>query len=185
MGLTATSTLIWAREILRQLGAPADCTLEVLVPDVSAEPEVPYGEAAFTSRLEIQGGEADGPWVADQPNCLGVVLAFDDAFSTSVLLEDFLDETESVVLVAEQFQDSVLEHTGGVPAPPCPGHSHPAVAGVMWHGILDLPTERQPARPGRERQNAPHQCPSRACPTDGVTPGSPLEKPNDATDELS
>ncbi|MFB7273253.1 hypothetical protein [Streptomyces sp. NPDC056244] len=131
MELTAASTLTWAREILCQLGAPAGCTLEVLVPDVSAEPEVRYGETAFTSRLEIQDGEADGPSVPDQPNCLCVVLAFDDGVSTSVLLEDSLAEAEVVVLLAEQFQDSVLEHTGGVPAPPCPGHIHPAMAGVV------------------------------------------------------
>jgi hypothetical protein len=48
-----------------------------------------------------------------------------------VLLEESMTEAEAVALLAEQLQESVLEHTGGAAAPPCPGHNHPAAAEVV------------------------------------------------------
>ncbi|MFE7123223.1 hypothetical protein [Streptomyces sp. NPDC057617] len=133
MKLTITTTRNWAEDILRQLGDPVGRTLEVTVPPADTEPEAPPGETAFTSRLEIQYGE--GPTepsaAARHVSSVLVVLAFDDGSATSVLLEDSMTEAEAVTLLAEQLQDGVLEHTGGAPAPPCPGHRHPAVAEVV------------------------------------------------------
>ncbi|QXE33523.1 hypothetical protein KQY30_03685 [Streptomyces sp. GMY02] len=133
MRLTTTTTLNWAEDILRQLGDPVGQALEVTVPPAAPEPEVPYAETAFTSRLEIHDG--DGPTepsaAARHIGSVRVVLAFDDGSSTHVLLEDSMTEAEAVALLAEQLQDAVLEHTGGAPVPPCPGHSHPAVAEVV------------------------------------------------------
>ncbi|WP_052744487.1 hypothetical protein [Streptomyces odonnellii] len=133
MRLTTATTLNWAEDILRQLGDPVGQTLEVTVPSADPEPEVPSGDRAFTSRLEIHNGE--GPTqpstAARRIGSVLVVLAFDDGSSTHVLLEDSITEAEAVALLAEQLQDAVLEHTGGTPVPPCPGHSHPAVAEVV------------------------------------------------------
>ncbi|WP_141698570.1 hypothetical protein [Streptomyces lushanensis] len=101
-------------------------------PVTDREPEVPLGDTAFTSRLEIHDGEGPvEPSSAPHPCSVLVVLAFDDGSSISVLLEPSMTEAEAVALLAEQLQDGVLEHTGGAPLPPCPGHSHPAVAKVV------------------------------------------------------
>lgn len=155
MKLTTTTTLSWAEDILRQLGDPAGRTLEVTVPPAEPEPEAPTGETAFTSRLEIHDDEGPAkPSAATRHiGSVRVVLAFDDGSSTSVLLEDSMTEPEAVTLLAEQLQDGVLEHTGGAPAPPCPGHSHPAVAKVM-DGVASW-TCPQGGRAGQDGRTRP------------------------------
>ncbi|MFE1961086.1 hypothetical protein [Streptomyces sp. NPDC059479] len=134
MKLTTTSVLNWAEDILRQLGDPVGHTLNVTVSAADHEPEVPSGDTAFTSRLDMDihnGEEPVEPSSVRHPCSILVVLAFDDGSSTSVLLEQSMTEAEAVALLAEQLQDSVLEYTAGTPVPPCPGHSHPAVAKVV------------------------------------------------------
>ncbi|MFF3754904.1 hypothetical protein ACFYYH_31410 [Streptomyces sp. NPDC002018] len=132
MKLTTTSALNWAEDILRQLGDPVGHTLDVRVSDADREPDVPAGDTAFSSRLEIHGDEGPvEPPSARHPGSVVVVLAFDDGSSTTVLLEESMTDAQAVALLAEQLQDSVLEQTGGAPVPPCPGHNHPAVAKVV------------------------------------------------------
>ncbi|MDX3853943.1 hypothetical protein [Streptomyces sp. AK02-01A] len=132
MKLTSASALRWAHIILRQLGDPAGHTLNATAVVAERESEAPATESAFTSRLRVDGEVEPGePSSAEDREAVLVTLAFDDDSSTSVFLEESLTEDEAVALLAEQLQESVLEHTGGTPAPPCPGHSHPAVPEVV------------------------------------------------------
>ncbi|MGI5350772.1 hypothetical protein ACQEU8_21720 [Streptomyces sp. CA-250714] len=96
-----TSELVqeWAESILRQVGAPPDATVTVAA-----------GAGA--------AGAAD----------VEATLSFADGSAVTVELAAATGETDAVVLLADRFQDAVLEETGGIPLPPCPGHNHPAVA---------------------------------------------------------
>ncbi|MEU3186749.1 hypothetical protein ABZ707_21475 [Streptomyces sp. NPDC006923] len=131
MKLTSASALRWAHIILRQLGDPAGHTLHATAVVAERDSGAPATESAFSSRLRLNGEAEPGESEVEDGEAVLVTLAFDDDSSTSVLLEESLTVDEAVALLAEQLQEGVLEHTGGTPAPPCPGHSHPAVPEVV------------------------------------------------------
>ncbi|MBO8193569.1 hypothetical protein ITI46_18160 [Streptomyces oryzae] len=139
-----TSELVreWAESILRQVAAPPDATVTVTARpgggDVGPqEPGALGAESAVESSLEQVWDEEGGalPWddaedvaaAAGAPD-IEATLTFADGSAVSVELAAGTSETDAVVLLADRFQDAVLEETGGVSGPPCPGHGHPAVA---------------------------------------------------------
>ncbi len=64
---------------------------------------------------------------------ISVRLDWSDGSAIIVLLTADLDQAQAVVQLADQLQESVLESTGGAPAPACPvaGHGHPAIAQII------------------------------------------------------
>lgn len=137
MNLDTDSVRDWAESILRQLDAPPGHTLDVTPaePEDAPGPELATGQAGFTSRLRTHGG-VSGPAQAtpgDDVTVVRITLGYEDETSTSVLIDLAMGEDEAVALLADQLQDSVLENTGGSPAPPCPvpRHTHPATARVV------------------------------------------------------
>jgi len=155
MNLTITAALEWAEIILRQLGAPVGHTLDARTAAPGGEAGTQATKVAFTSRLRIGGDARPGePTSGQSTGSVVIVLAFDDGSSTSVLLEESMTEAEAVALLAEQLQESVLEHTGGAAAPPCPGHNHPAAAKVVegvatWTCPQDSRDRARPILPAR------------------------------------
>ncbi|WP_196942717.1 hypothetical protein [Streptomyces sclerotialus] len=111
----------WAEEIVSQLGAPAGHTLTVTGPGFPTS----AGASGAATCAGVDGGTTASDGVAVG---LLVTLAFSDGSSVSVHFEEPMPEAEAVTLLADQLQDAVLEETHGRPQPPCPGHSHPAVA---------------------------------------------------------
>ncbi|MGP3976183.1 hypothetical protein ACTWQF_19705 [Streptomyces sp. 8N114] len=97
----------WAESVLQQVAAPPDAALTV------------------TAR---QPDGTDAAAAAAEPTDIVATLTFADGSAVSVELAVGTRETDSVVLLADRFQDAVLEETGGTPRPPCPGHDHPAIA---------------------------------------------------------
>lgn len=130
----ADSVRRWAGIVLRQLDAPAGVTLDVTAAhtgDDAEQPPAAADGAAFTSDLRLPDGTADGtPGPGDG---VTVRLGYPDGSSATVFLARDLDDARAVAELAGQLQDSVLESTGGAPAPRCPvaGHGHPAVAEVV------------------------------------------------------
>ncbi|MEW2271427.1 hypothetical protein GTY41_42665 [Streptomyces sp. SID685] len=110
MALDVRTVRGWAESLLRTLEAPEKAVLQV-------------GTEGAAS------GTGSG---------VHVTLTYPDGTSVTVDLDDALPESEALLLLAEQLQDSVLESTGGHPAPRCPtpGHTHPATPHVS-HGTLD------------------------------------------------
>lgn len=135
----------WAAGILRQLGAPAGHTLKVTAETAAGEPEVPEDGPAFTSAFRVEeGGEPAGTPFA--PAVL-VALTHDDGSSVTVRLDEDMTQDEALVLLADQLQESVLESTGGAPAPRCPaGHGHPAAAELV-DGVASWTCPRGAAPP--------------------------------------
>ncbi|MBO8184199.1 hypothetical protein [Streptomyces spirodelae] len=151
-GRQATRELVrrWAESVLRQVGAPSGATLAVSERpgDGNVEPPEDRGggagvESAFESSLELvwdeEGGAlpAGGAEAAEETMAgpgrarIEATLSFADGSAVSVELDAGTSETDAVVLLADRFQDAVLEETGGVAGPPCPGHGHPAVAAEL------------------------------------------------------
>ncbi|MEV0848010.1 hypothetical protein AB0J21_19400 [Streptomyces sp. NPDC049954] len=136
----------WAEAILAQLGPPAGHSLAVSGPGFRSGTHTEAHQAPdsgeFASSLHIRlddepsSGDDGNPPDEDPPDSeadgLLVTLTFADGSTASVCFgvcfEAPLSEAEAVTLLAGQLQDAVLEETGGAPHPPCPGHSHPAVA---------------------------------------------------------
>ncbi|MEU3027198.1 hypothetical protein ACPCBC_00830 [Streptomyces incarnatus] len=94
----------WAESLLRRLEVPEEAVLQV-------------------------GTEGAAPGTGAGVH---VTLVYADGSSVTVDLDDTLPESEALLLLAEQLQDSVVESTGGRPVPPCPapGHTHPATPHV-------------------------------------------------------
>ncbi|GLU47850.1 hypothetical protein [Nocardiopsis ansamitocini] len=128
MDATATSVRRWAEDILGQLAPPPGCTLTVAEPPFGGPAPTFEGSPGFTSRLAVD-------WDADLKDPLhldaSVVVGFPDGSAVGVELTEAMTEAEAVVTLADQLQDTVMEHTHGAPVPPCPGHGHPAVAAVV------------------------------------------------------
>ncbi|MEU3537084.1 hypothetical protein AB0E70_36770 [Streptomyces murinus] len=110
MALDVRTVRGWAESLLRTLEAPEGAVLKI-------------------------GTEGTAPGTGAGVH---VTLTYPDGTSVTVDLDDALPEPEALLLLAEQLQDSVLESTGGHPAPRCPtpGHTHPATPHVS-HGTLD------------------------------------------------
>ncbi|MFJ5678839.1 hypothetical protein [Streptomyces sp. NPDC093097] len=133
----------WAETVLAQLGAPAGHTLTVSGPGfpagagVEADGGAAEGAAvaageAFGSALSLApDGGPDGSGFGGEDTGILVTLAFADGSSVGVHFVQPMAEAEAVALLADRLQDAVLEETGGVPQPPCPGHRHPAVVQVV------------------------------------------------------
>ncbi|MFJ1748447.1 hypothetical protein ACIOJD_19685 [Streptomyces sp. NPDC088116] len=135
MNLDTDSVRDWAESILRQLDAPPGHTLDVTPAESADAPGLASGPAGFTSSLRTHGGvssRAQGT-PEDDVTVVRVTLEYADEASTSVLVDLAMSEDDAVALLADQLQDSVLENTGGSPAPPCPvpRHTHPATARVV------------------------------------------------------
>lgn len=130
----ADSVRRWAEIVLRQLDAPNGVTLDVAAVGTGGDARRPPAAgdgAAFTSALRLSDGdEGDMPVPGDG---VTVRLGYPDGSSVTVFLAADLDDARAVAELAGQLQDSVLEFTGGTPAPRCPvaGHGHPAVAEVV------------------------------------------------------
>ncbi|MFF4932998.1 hypothetical protein ACFY2H_29540 [Streptomyces griseofuscus] len=110
MALDVRTVRGWAESLLRTLEAPEKAVLQV-------------------------GTQGTAPGTGSGVH---VTLTYPDGTSVTVDLDGALPEPEALLLLAEQLQDSVLESTGGHPAPRCPapGHTHPAAPHVS-HGTLD------------------------------------------------
>ncbi|MGP3988368.1 hypothetical protein [Streptomyces sp. 3N207] len=140
--MTGELVRTWAESILQQVAAPPDATLTVTARpgtgDISPpEPGTGSPESALESSLEqiwneeggaLRPNDADDVTAAAGPTDIVATLTFADGSAVSVELAAGTRETDAVVLLADRFQDAVLEETGGTPRPPCPGHGHPAVA---------------------------------------------------------
>ncbi|WP_030747487.1 hypothetical protein [Streptomyces sp. NRRL F-5135] len=134
MTVTVASARAWAETILRQLDAPGGHALSVTAGPPSHSPDVPPTDSAYTSRLHLgPSPEQVFPPTGTHGSGVLLTLTFDDASEVTVHLDGSMAPVEAIVLLADQLQDAVMEHTGGFPAPPCPasGHGHPAVARVL------------------------------------------------------
>ncbi|WP_159942840.1 hypothetical protein [Nocardiopsis sp. FR6] len=81
--------------------------------------------AAPEETLHTESGEGA------EPGVIAVLAVGGDGSSVTVQLPDSLPDAEAVAMLADVFQDEVLEHRFGAPLPRCPGHAHPAVAEVV------------------------------------------------------
>ncbi|MET9860460.1 hypothetical protein ABZY93_14280 [Streptomyces smyrnaeus] len=131
-----TSDLVrrWAEAILGQVGAPPDAALTVTERlEAGTTGAASASETAMESVWDEEGGalpdtgaEAASP--ASGPADIAATLTFADGSAVSVEFAAGTSGTDAVVLLADRLQEAVLEETGGIPRPPCPGHDHPAVA---------------------------------------------------------
>ncbi|ASU82576.1 hypothetical protein CDO52_07065 [Nocardiopsis gilva YIM 90087] len=151
MSLTTTTVRAWAEEILRQLHAPKGHTLDVIASRTSGGGTAAPPEAIpeFTSHLRVSwDGEAEEDLDrvhGSAPSGVVVTLAFGAESSIEVALEESMDESESVALLADQLQTAVLEVACGAPAPECPGHGHPLTPQVL-DGVACWVCPKDPGR---------------------------------------
>ncbi|WP_436891373.1 hypothetical protein [Nocardiopsis dassonvillei] len=111
----------WSEAVLGQLGSPEVFELVIEPVDDVEAVVVDTGLAPGASFVLGFENTSEG---AESGVLVGISL-HPEGYGSMARIPDSLTDGEAVVVLADRFQEEVLESTHGKPAPPCPGHPHP------------------------------------------------------------